>query len=227
VRVTFVFISGLAKFRLPFAPVLSGRAARIPPELENAVLIVRRCLPAVGLAVLLACTAVGEATAGALPSAKSLSKDLLTASYAKKAGFTVVAEKPSTSSKTGVKSCPHGAQEAFEDTKTKSGVETEVLACNTTKAASALLTSVSSQGAASGTPPKQLGTSAVERSSSGPVYTIYWRRGDVLEFVGLQTDIPASSSATTTTTTVPAPPITAAQQKVLAAAAVTEYKRLG
>jgi hypothetical protein len=172
-------------------------------------------------------TGVGEIAAGATTSAKSLSKDLLTTSYAKKAGFTEVAEKPSTSSKTGVKSCPDGAQEAFENGSNKTGVVAEVLGCTTKKAAAALLTGVAAEGSKSASPPRQLGSSAVERSSNGPVYTIYWQHGDVFEFVGLETQIPASSSSSTTTTTAPAPPITAAEQKILSNAAVNQLKRLG
>jgi hypothetical protein len=188
----------------------------------------RRALPAVAAAVVIALTGLGEVTAGAsTTSAKSLAKDLLTSSYAKKAGFTEVAEKVSTSAKTGVKSCPNGAQEAFENASNQSGVIAEVLVCQTKKAAAALLTSVKAQGAKSATPPKQLGSSAIERSSSGPVYTIYWRHGDVFEFVGLETQIPASSSASTTTTTAPAPPITTAEQKTLSGAAVNQFTQLG
>ena len=59
------------------------------------------------------------------------------------------------------------------------------------------------------------------------MYTIYWRQGDVFAFVGLETQIPASSSASTTTTTAPAPPITAAEQKVLSGAAVNQFKQVG
>jgi Zn-dependent alcohol dehydrogenase len=190
----------------------------------------RRALPAVAAAVVLALTGLGEITAGAsTSSAKSLAKDLMTTAYAKKAGFTEVAEKASTSAKTGVKSCPDGAQEAFEDGSNHSGVIAEVLDCQTKKAATALLTGVKAEGAKSSSPPKQLGSSAVERSSSGPVYTIYWRQGDVFEFVGLETQIPASSSSSTTTTTAPAPapPITPAEQKILSDAAVNQFKRLG
>ena len=189
----------------------------------------RRALPAVAVAVVIALTGLGQMTAGAsTTSAKALAKDLMTSAYAKKAGFTEVAEKVSTSAKTGVTSCPDGAQEAFENGSNQSGVIAEVLVCKTNKAATALLTGVKAQGAKSSTPPKQLGSSAIERSSSGPVYTIYWRKGDVFEFVGLETQIPASSSAsTTTTTTAPAPPITAAQQKVLAGAAVNQFNQLG
>jgi hypothetical protein len=187
----------------------------------------RRCLTALSLALTIACTTFGAVTAEAsTPSAKSLAKDLLTTSYASKAGFTEVAEKASSSTKTGVKSCPNGAQAAYEDRATQSGLATEILGCATPKAATALLGTVKSQGAATSLlPPKQLGSAAVERAIGGPVYTIYWKRGAIFELVALETDIPASSSSSTTTTTSPAPPITAAQQKILVAAALSQNKR--
>jgi len=197
--------------------------------MENAVPKPRRAVPAVAVALVVVLTGLGEVTtAGAsTPSMKSLAKDLMTTAYAKTAGFTEVAEKVSTTAKTGVKSCPDGAQEAFEDTSNQTGVIAEVLVCTTKKAATALLTSVKAEGAASSSPPKQLGSSAVERSTSGPVYTIYWQQGDVFSFVGLETQIPSSSSSSTTTTTAPAPPITAAEQKVLSGAAVNQFTRVG
>jgi hypothetical protein len=179
------------------------------------------------IAILVAASTIGGVAAGASTSAKSLAKDLLTAAYAKKAGFTDVAEKASTSSKTGVTNCADGAQEAFENTSSRSGLVAEILVCKTKAAAAKLLAGVATQGAASGTPPKQLGSSAKERASGGPVYTIYWQKGDVFEFVGLETDIPASSTSSTTTTTVPAPPITAAEQKILGGSALSQLKQLG
>ena len=181
--------------------------------------------------ILVLATLVGAGMAAdvgaSTPSAKSLAKDLLTASYAKKGGFSDVAEKASTSSKTGVKSCPDGAQEAFENTSTHSGLVAEILLCTTKAAAAALLTGVRAQGSASATPPKQLGGASSERRSNGPVYTLYWQHGDYFEFVGLETGIAASSSASTTTTTAPAPPITSAEQSILAGAALSQLKRLG
>jgi hypothetical protein len=194
--------------------------------LENAVPIPRNVLSVAAVALVIVLTGLGEVTAGAsTPSAKSLAKDLMTTSYAKTAGFTEVVEKVSTSTKTGVKSCPDGAQEAFEDGSNQTGVKAEILVCQTKKAAAALLTVAKSEGSKSSSPPKQLGPSAIETSSNGPVYTIYWQQGDVFEFVGLETQIPASSSSSTTTTAPPAPPITAAEQKVLSGAAVSQSKR--
>jgi len=188
----------------------------------------RRALPAVAVALVIVLTGLGEVTAGAsTPSAKSLAKDLMTTSYAKGAGFTEVAEKVSTSTKTGVKSCPDGAQEAFENTSNQTGVKAEILVCSTKKAAAALLASVKAAGGTSSAPPKQLGSSAVELSSDGPIYTVYWQEGNVFAFVGLETQIPPSSSSSTTTTSAPAPPITAAEQKVLSGAAVNQFKRVG
>jgi hypothetical protein len=207
---------------------LQRRAHHPRSELEHDVPMPRRAVPAVAVALLVALSGIGAITAGAsTPSAKSLAKDLMTAAYAKKAGFSEVAEKVSTSAKTGVKSCPDGAQEAFVDGANQSGVKAEVLVCQTKKAAAALLAGAKAEGATSASPPKQLGSSAVERSSDGPLYTIYWQEGDVFEFVGLATQIPASTAASTTTTTAPAPPITAAEQKILAAAAVNQFKQLG
>jgi hypothetical protein len=187
----------------------------------------RRAWPAVAVALVVVLTGFGEvAAAASTPSAKSLGKELLSTSYAKTAGFTAVAEKVSTSTKTGVKSCPDGAQEAEENTSNQTGLLAEILYCKNQKAATALLTSVKADGTkTSSSPPAQLGSSAVERGSSGPVYTIYWRQGDAFEFVSLETNIPASSSASTTTTTAPAPPITAAEQKTLAGAAENQFKQ--
>src|ERR1700728_456242 len=67
--------------------------------------------------------AAAEMPAGAstVTSPKSLAKALLTAPDAKRAGFTKVAEKVSTTSKTGEKSCPNGAQEAFESVSGQMG----------------------------------------------------------------------------------------------------------
>jgi hypothetical protein len=150
----------------------------------------------------------------------------LTTTYAKKAGFTKVVEKATTTSKTGEKSCPNGAQEAFEDAAGQTGVVAEVVACTTSKAAAALLTGVKSgTTAATSSPPGKLGSTAIERVSGASTYAIYWRRGQLLELVGLATDVPASNSSTSTT--APTPPINSAQQNVLSQAALAQDARLG
>ncbi len=182
---------------------------------------------AVAIVTLIGAGVVGGVAAGAsTPSAKSLAKDLLTAAYAKKAGFSDVIEKASTTDKTGLTSCPDGGREAFEDVSTRSGLVSEVLVCATKAAAAALLTEARKEGSATATPPKQFGSSVAERRSDGPEYALYWQRGDVFEFVGLETDISASSSSSTTTT-IPAPPITAAEQKILSGAALSQLRRMG
>jgi hypothetical protein len=155
-----------------------------------------------------------------------LAKDLLPSSYAKGLGFTEAAEKASTSAKTGVNSCPRGAQVAFEDGSNQTGLVSEVLQCRTKAAAAKILSGVVAESSASSSPPRRLGTSAIERSSSGPIYFIYWQRGKVVEAVALETKLSASSSSSSTTTTVPAPPITGDQQKVLADAAIKQDTRL-
>lgn len=159
------------------------------------------------------------AAASTAASPKSLAKDLLPSSYAKKAGFTEVAEKATTTSKTGVKSCPNGAQEAFQSASAPTGVASEVVGCTTSKAAAAVLKGVRSSGSATSSMlPKRLGPAAVEVSGGGSTYAIYWQRGTIVELVALTTNVSASGSSSTSTTTA-TPPITAAQQKVLTRAA--------
>ena len=160
------------------------------------------------------------AGASSAPSPKTLAKELLSFSYAKKAGFTEVAEKATTTSKTGVKSCPNGAQEAFQDPANKTGIAAEVVGCTTTAAAAGVLKTVRSQAVkGSPAPPKQLGSTATEVRGGGSTYAIYWQHGSTVELVALTTSISASTSSTTAATT---PPITAAQQKILSAAAVAQ-----
>jgi hypothetical protein len=186
-------------------------------------LAVNRKIFALAMAVVLSVAAAEmPAWASTVTSPKSLAKDLLTASSAKKAGFTKVSEKASTTSKTGEKSCPNGADEAFEGASGQMGVFSEAVACTTSKAAAALLDGVrSGTSGSSATPPKRLGTSAIERSGGGSTYAIYWQRGKILELVALNTNVPASSS-TSTSTTLATPPITPAQQKVLSSLAVAQ-----
>jgi hypothetical protein len=155
----------------------------------------------------------------------SLTKDLLPPSYAKRAGFSAVVVKATTSAKTGEASCSHGAQEAFEDTSSHMGIESEVLSCTSDKTAGALLHSVVEGTTSASTPPRQLGSSAVERSTGGPTYVIYWHRGSVLELVSLTIDIPATDASTTTTLAV-TPPITSALQKLLSNTAVEQNSLL-
>ena len=226
VRVAFAIFSVTASYG-PVSPFLSS--ARSPSSIrigECRAHANRKC-PQWPSPLLLCSPDSAESLPGAsTTSAKSLAKDLMTTSYAKAAGFTAVAEKVSTSAKTGVKSCPDGAQEAFENTSNQTGVIAEILRCQNKKAAAALLTSIEADGAESSSPPKQLGSSAWSQQYRTGVHD-YWRQGDVFAFVGLETQIPASSSASTTTTTAPAPPITAAEQKVLSSAAQNQFKQVG
>jgi len=158
-------------------------------------------------------------------SSTSLTKDLLPPSYAQRAGFSAVVVKPVSSAKTGEPSCSHGAQEAFEDTSGHMGIESEVLSCTSGKTAGALLHSVVQGTASASTPPRQRGPSAVERSTEGSTYVIYWNRGSVLELVSLTIDIPATDASTTTTLAV-TPPITSALQKLLSNTAVEQNSLL-
>jgi hypothetical protein len=194
--------------------------------LERILTSNRKVLAALLVALVLPVTLAAQPAVGASPltSAKSLAKDLLPSSFAEKVGFTKVVQKATTSS-TGVKSCPTGAQEEFVDASGKTGVEAEVVACTTVKAASAILGSAEAGTSPFSSPPRQLGSSAAERRN-GSTYAIYWQRGKILELVVLSTAIPASSSSSTSTTTA-GPPLTEAQQKILSQAASKQDSRLG
>src|ERR1039458_1833807 len=83
----------------------------------------RIILAVLPVAIVLLVTVEAQLPVGASTptSAKSLAKDLLPSSYAKKVGFTKVVEKATTSTKTGEKSCPNGAQAVFEDASGQTG----------------------------------------------------------------------------------------------------------
>jgi hypothetical protein len=186
----------------------------------------RAVTAAITATLVLSSALVTALPAGATASGKVLAKDLLPPSYAKKAGFTKVVLKPTSTSKTGNKSCPNGAQEVFEDASGQTGIIAEVVGCTNNKAAATLLASVKSgTGAASSSAPTKLGSTAIERTSDGSTYAVYWRRGALLELVGYATNVPATS-ATSTSTTVAAPPITTAQQALLVAAALAQDHQL-
>jgi hypothetical protein len=198
------------------------------------VTIHRKLLGALTVVVALPVTATTQipASASTVASSKSLAKDLLPSShanlakdllpssYANNAGFTKVAEKVTTF-KTGHTSCPLDAEEGFENASGKLGLISEVVVCTTSQGAATLLNSArSATSATSASPPKQLGSSAIERSSPGSVYEVYWLRGLTVEVVEIAADVPASSSR-------PRHTITSAQQKLLSSAAVEQNGLLG
>jgi len=134
-----------------------------------------------------------------------------------------VVDKPTVTSKTGVKSCPDGAQVAFESASGHTGLLSEVLACSTSAAAAALLSGAQSGTSGnSGAPPRQPGSSGNEGSSGGSTYLIYWRRGKIVEVVALNTNVPAGHGSSTSTTITTTTIITSAQQKALSNAAIAQ-----
>lgn len=163
-----------------------------------------------------------EATSSA---SKPSTSALVPISAAKDAGFTKVVNTPSTSTSTGVKGCPYGAQEEFASASADLGLVSEVLYCESVADADTLLKGVESNGKAQAglSPPKTLGSTAVERVGSNSTYLIAWRRGDAFELTGLSTNLP-SSSTTSTTTGTPVP-LTAHDKQALANAATQQSGR--
>jgi cyclophilin family peptidyl-prolyl cis-trans isomerase len=184
-------------------------------------LIARASSCATVVAVVGLIVVVPTATAVAATKAPSTSV-LLPESVAKAAGFAKVVNAPSASTSTGVTGCPDGAQEEFANAAGTSGLVSEVLYCESAADATTLLKSVASNGKAQAglSPPKGLGSTAVERVGSGSTYLIAWRNGNAFELTGLSTDLSASS---TTSTTAGTPvPLSAHNQQVLANAATQQ-----
>jgi cyclophilin family peptidyl-prolyl cis-trans isomerase len=158
-------------------------------------------------------------------ASKPTTSALVPVSAAKDAGFTNVVKTPSTSTNTGVTGCPYGAQEEFASASGELGLESEVLYCKSAADANTLLKRVESSGKAQAglSPPKNLGSTAVERVGSNSTYLIAWRRGGAFELTALSTNLP-SSSTTSTTTGTPVP-LTAHDKQALANAAAEQNAR--
>ena len=168
---------------------------------------------------------VVPAAAATSSGSKPSTSVLVAVSAAKEAGFAKVVNAPSTSTDTGVTGCPYGAQEEFASASGNLGLRSEVLYCESAADAATLLKSLASNGEAQAglSPPKNLGSTAVERLGSDSTYLIAWRRGAAFELTGLSTDL--SSSSTTSTTTGTPVPLTAHDQQVLANAATQQSTR--
>jgi len=165
------------------------------------------------------------AASGTTAAQKPSTNVLVPVSAAKEAGFTNVVDAPNASTDTSVTGCPDGAHEEFANASGKLGLVSEVLYCASAADAKKLLQSFVTTGKTQAglTPPKGLGSTAIERVGSGSTYLIVWRRGTAFELTGLSTDL--SSSSTTSTTTLPTVPLTARDQQVLANAATQQNTR--
>jgi cyclophilin family peptidyl-prolyl cis-trans isomerase len=188
--------------------------------------------PTLNLVVAASIGAIVAAVVGSIfvvPASATTSKPstsvLLPASAAKGAGFTKVVNAPSASTDTGVTGCPYGAQEAYASASGNLGLESEVLYCESAADAETLLKGLESNGKAQAglSPPKSLGSTAIERLGSDSTYLIAWRRGSAFELIGLSTDLP--SSATTSTTSGTPVPLSAHDKQVLANAATQQSAR--
>jgi cyclophilin family peptidyl-prolyl cis-trans isomerase len=183
--------------------------------------VATQCL-AVTVAALVGLIVAVPAATGATAAHKPSTNVLVPVSVAKQAGFTKVVDAPSATTDTSVTGCPDGAQEEFANVSGELGLASEVLYCQSAADATKLLQNFAATGKAQAglTPPKGLGSTAVERTGSDSSYLIVWRRGTAIELVGLSTGL-SSSSTTSTTTTTPVP-LSAHDQQVLANAATQQ-----
>jgi cyclophilin family peptidyl-prolyl cis-trans isomerase len=179
---------------------------------------------AVTAAVTLGVVTVPVATA-ATSGGKPSTSVLITAAAAKEAGFTKVLSAANASTATSVAGCPDGAQEEFANASGDLGLLSEVLYCASAADVTKLLKNIAagSKEQKGLTPPKGLGSTAIERAGSGSSYLIAWQRGTAFELTDFSTDLSASSSTSTTVATTV--PLTAHDQQVLASAATEQNGR--
>jgi hypothetical protein len=180
-------------------------------------------------ALSVAAVSVGVPAASASQSsvAQKPVSGLLSASAAKKLGFPKTFSKPTSTSKTDQAGCPKAGTVSYEDSGATSGIQAEILVCNTPKAASTAISGLKSSitKISSQKPPKQLGSNALELSSGQSTYAIVWQRGKLVGLIAYDVDIAASSASTTTTTPTPTP-LTSAQQATLSGASLAQDKNL-
>jgi hypothetical protein len=174
---------------------------------------------AVGVGVALPLTLATQIPAGAsaVRSASSLTKDVLPSSYASTVGFTKLIEG-ATAAKTQNKACPLAAEEEFQNAKGNLELISGAATCTTSQGA--LRSAQSGSSATSAIPPKQLGSTAMERISPGSVYEIFWLRGRTLEVVEIAAMPPPINPRHRRA-------ITPAQQRILSNAAVEQNRLLG
>jgi cyclophilin family peptidyl-prolyl cis-trans isomerase len=169
--------------------------------------------------------AVFSASAATSSPSKPSTSVLVPANAAMQAGFTKVVNAPSTSTSTGVAGCPYGAQEEFANASGNLELVSEVVYCASAADASSLLGNVKSNAKTQAglNPPKDLGSTAIERVGSDSSYLIVWRRGAAVELTVLTTGNPSSSTSRTTKGTPV--PLTAHDKQVLANAATQQSAR--
>jgi cyclophilin family peptidyl-prolyl cis-trans isomerase len=168
---------------------------------------------------------VGPVAAAASSKSQLSTSVLVPVSAAANAGFTKVIHAPATSTNTGVTGCPDGTEEEFASPSGDLGLQSEVIYCESEAFAETILSGFVSNGNSQPdlSPPKNLGSTAVERLGSDSTYLIVWRRGTAIELTALSTDLP-SSSTTSTTTGTPIP-LTSHDKQVLANAATQQDAR--
>jgi cyclophilin family peptidyl-prolyl cis-trans isomerase len=176
------------------------------------------------LVALVAPAVVGLTVASAASASKPTTSVLVPVAAAKAAGFTTAVDAPTSSTSTGVTGCPYGAQEEYAATTGNLQLLSEVLFCKSVADASTLLKSVKTNGKAlpGMSPPKALGSTAVERLGSNSTYLIAWRKGSAFELTGISTGSASTSTSTTTATPVP---LTKSGQQELVKAATQQNSR--
>ena len=190
---------------MPKNPRTSSRATR-----TKAIVGISLSLFSVGTAASMASVA-----AAATPSPTAI---VLSAKYAKTAGFPRTLRPAGSAPITSQKGCTKTVGAVYEDAAKQTALITSILICNSPAAASSAFALIHKHYATDTgiAVPKSLGTTGFASSSIAPQYLMAWHTGSRVAITAIDVDVAASR---TTTSTVEPPPITTAQRMTLFKAA--------
>lgn len=196
------------------------------PPIRRARFLSSLRAPAIILAGITAFAALLPVAAGAATNATST---VISAAYAKHAGFPTTVIAARSSSHTQEKNCPVSAEAAYSNASTNAGLVSETLTCKTTAAATQAFRQAKTTAKAEAhlKLPKVLGKAAFLTAAQSPQYSLIWHHGSKVGVTAIDTNVSASASPSSAAAK-PAPvAITAAQTKTLIAAAVSQNRLFG
>ncbi len=167
---------------------------------------------------ILATACTSSASTSTSTTAPSTASGVLTATYAKDAGFPKTLTAAKRSAVTSQKGCSSSVGAVYEDAAKQTALITSVLSCDSAAAASTAFTTIKTHYGADATlaVPPSLGTNAFATARIAPQYLLVWQNGSKVAITAVDVNLAASK---TTTSTVASPPLTKAQESTLDQAA--------
>ncbi len=167
---------------------------------------------------LLATACSSSTTTSTSTTAPTGAAGVLTATYAKGAGFPKTLSAAKKSPVTSQKGCSSSVGAVYEDSAKQTALITSVLTCSSAATAATAFTTIKTHygaDAALAVPPG-LGSNAFATSRIAPQYLLVWQNGSKVAITAVDVNLAASKS---TTSTVASPPLTKAQENTLDQAA--------